>query len=90
METEDDEEPDNDVVMTSQDQDTDENLPPPRRAAGIVADSSLPTGGGDGSVNALDVDAHSIINTNAADDGVSDGIVPNSEYSNDYEHRHYL
>ena len=60
--------------MASHDQDTDENMPPPRRAVGIVADSPIPTGGVEAS-GALDVDAHIIINTNAGDDRVSEGIV---------------
>ena len=56
-ETDDNGEPYNDIEMTSQDQDTDENTPPPRRTVGIVEDSLIPTGGVEAS-DALNVDTH--------------------------------
>ena len=73
-ETEDEGELDTDIEMTSQDQDANENMPPPRRAVGIVAGSPIPTGDVEAS-DALDVDALIIINTNAGNDRVSEGIV---------------
>lgn len=84
-------------TTTSHDQDMDEDLPPPpslphgRRTVGIVADSPSPaaTGAADvgvaGTSDALDVDldAHIIIETNAADDDVADGIVALDQNVND-------
>ncbi|KAH8109151.1 hypothetical protein DFH11DRAFT_1628800, partial [Phellopilus nigrolimitatus] len=68
-----------------QDEDADESMPAPpslshpRRTVDIVSDSPSPTGAGAASVAMagasdtvdVDLDAHIIINTNAADDGVS-------------------
>ena len=95
-ETEDDGEPDADgdveMDMTAS---QDENMPPsnthPRRTVGVVSDSPSPAAaaavgvGVTGASDALDVDldAHIIINTNAADDGVADGIVALDQNVND-------
>ena len=73
----------------SRNQSMDENMPPPhghphgRRAVGIVTDNLSPAAtavvgaGNAGTSDALDVGMHShiIINTDAADSGVADGIV---------------
>lgn len=95
-ETEDDGEPDadGDIEMeTSNSQD--ENMPPsnnhPRRTVGVVSDLPSPAAaaavgaGVTGASDALDVDldAHIIINTNVADDGVADGIVALEQNVND-------
>lgn len=93
-ETEDDGEPDGDgdVEMegasvsneNEQDVDTDENIPPPaRRAVGIVADSPSPAATGTSDALDVDVDAHIIINTTEADNGLSDGIVALDQNVND-------
>ncbi|OCB89318.1 hypothetical protein A7U60_g3519 [Sanghuangporus baumii] len=81
----------------SRDRNMDENIPPPhgrphgRRTVGIVTDNPSPAAtaavgaGIAGTSDALDVDmdAHIIINTNAADDGVADGIVALEQNVND-------
>ena len=76
----------------------DENMPPPhghlhgRRTIGIVTDNPSPAAtaavgtGIAGTSDALgvDMDSHIIINTNAADDGVADGIIALDQNVNDY------
>ena len=81
----------------SRDRNMDENMPPQhghpygRRTVGIVTDNPSPAATAavgaaiTGTSDALDVDmdSHIIINTNAADDGVADGIVALGQNVND-------